>query len=107
MTKNFERSPFRDDVLELIAGAPATGIPISAILALPGAGSRDGVDHLLARMVMAGEVVRCGRGRYVVPSRRRAQPAIETTPASVECSAAAPVRTCRGIIGGRASSAFL
>jgi hypothetical protein len=101
MTKNFERSPFRDDVLRLIAGAPVSGMPISAVLALPGAGSRDGVDHLLARMVLAGEIVRCGRGRYVLPGRRRAQPTIETTPASLERSAAAPVRirtppaTCR------------
>jgi hypothetical protein len=67
MTKNFERSPFRDDVLELIASAPAKGIPISAVLALPGAGSRDAVDHLLGRMVVAGEVARCGRGRYRLP----------------------------------------
>jgi len=51
------------------------------------------VDHLLARMVLAGEIERCGRGRYVVPGRRRAEPAIETTPASVEPCAAAPVHT--------------
>jgi hypothetical protein len=93
MTENFERSPFRDDVLELIAGAPVTGIPISAVLALPGAGNRDAVDHLLSRMVAAGEIERCARGRYVVPGRRRAEPAIETTPASVEPNVAVPVHT--------------
>jgi hypothetical protein len=91
--ENFERSPFRDDVLELIASAPANGIPISAVLALPGAGSRDAVDHLLGRMVVAREIERCARGRYVVPGRRRAEPTIATTPASVERSAAAPVHT--------------
>jgi hypothetical protein len=78
MTKNFERSPFRDDVLELIASAPAAkGIPISAVLALPGAGSRDAVDHLLGRMVVAGEIERCARGRY---ARRYLQP--QTAPAA-------------------------
>jgi hypothetical protein len=92
-TKNFERSPFRDAVLDLVTAGPAEGTPISAVLALPGAGNRDGVDHLLARMVLAGEIVRCGRGRYVVPGRRRAEPTIATTPASVERSAAAPVHT--------------
>jgi hypothetical protein len=93
MTENFERSPFRDDVLELIANAPAQGTPISSVLALPGAGSRDSVDHLLSRMVLAGEIVRCGRGRYVVPGRRPAQLAIETAPAPVERDAVAPVHT--------------
>jgi hypothetical protein len=61
MTENFERSRFRDDVLELIASAPVTGIPISAVLALPGAGSRDGVDHLLARMALERDEVRLNR----------------------------------------------
>jgi hypothetical protein len=93
MTGNFQRSLFRDVVLELIAAAPPNGTPISAVLALPGAGSRDCVDHLLARMVLAGEIVRCGRGRYGVPGRRRAQPAIETTPASAERAAVASAYT--------------
>src|ERR1700730_5784431 len=44
-------------------------------------------------MVLAGEIVRCGRGRYVVPGRQRAEPAIETTPASVEPNVAVPVHT--------------
>jgi len=95
MTENFQRSPFRDVVLELIATAPPGGTPISTVLALPGAGSRDCVDHLLARMVVAGEIVRCARGRYVVPRRRPAQEAMETTTvASAERGAAAPLRTC-------------
>ncbi len=93
MTENFQRSPFRDAVLELIANAPPGGTSISAVLALPGAGSRDGVDHLLARMVLAGEIMRCGRGRYVVPRRRPAQPATETTPASVKRAAIASAYT--------------
>ena len=81
MTENFERSPFRDDVLELIASA-ANGIAISAVLALPGAGSRDAVDHLLSRMVAAGEVERCARGRYVLAGtlKRQTEPAAPTPP---------------------------
>jgi hypothetical protein len=75
----------------------ACTIPVSSIASREErrteAGSRDGVDHLLARMVLAGEIVRCGRGRYVVPGRRRAEPAIETTPASVEPNVAVPVHT--------------
>ena len=51
------------------------------------------MDHLLARMVLAGEIERCARGRYVVPSRRRAEPTIATTPASVEPNVAVPVHT--------------
>jgi hypothetical protein len=31
---------------------------------IPGIGSRDGLDHLLMRMVKAGEIERRGRGRY-------------------------------------------
>ena len=75
MTENFERSPFRDAVLELIARAPAEGIPISAVLALPGAGSRDAVDHLLCRMVGADEIERCARGRYVLAGTLQRQAA--------------------------------
>jgi hypothetical protein len=82
MTENFERSPFRDDVLDLIASAPAEGIPISAVLALPGARSRDAVDHLLCRMVVADEIERCARGRYVLAGtlRRQTAPAAPTPP---------------------------
>jgi hypothetical protein len=69
-------------VLELIASAPANGIPISAVLALPGAGSRDAVDHLLSRMVAAGEIERCARGRYVLAGtvKRQTAPAAPTPP---------------------------
>jgi hypothetical protein len=69
-------------VLELIASAPAKGIPISAVLALPGAGSRDAVDHLLGRMVVAGEIERCARGRYVLAGtlQRQTAPAAPTPP---------------------------
>jgi hypothetical protein len=80
MTENFERSPFRDDVLELIASASAKGIPISAVLALPGAGSRDAVDHLLSRMVSAGEIERCARGRYVLAGTLQRQTALAAPP---------------------------
>ena len=82
MTANFERSPFRDAVLELIASVPAAGIPISAVLALPGASSRDAVDHLLCRMVVADEIERCARGRYVLAGtlRRQTAPAAPTPP---------------------------
>ena len=75
-----KRSPFRDDVLELIANAPAKGIPVSAVLALPVAGSRDAVDHLLGRMVVAGEIERCARGRYVLAGtlQRQTAPAAPT-----------------------------
>jgi hypothetical protein len=62
--------PPRDDVLELIASAPAKGIPISAVLALPGAGSRDAVDHLLgwrpAAAGRGGAQARCVLARTVI-----------------------------------------
>jgi hypothetical protein len=64
---NFLQSPHRDAVLELVATAPAEGVPVTAIMAVPGVGSRDNADHLLMRMVRSGEVTRISRGRYGPP----------------------------------------
>jgi hypothetical protein len=51
----------------LLAAAPAEGVPIATILQIPSVGSGDGVDHLLHRMVLDGEIERRGRGRYGLP----------------------------------------
>jgi hypothetical protein len=42
---------------------------------ISGIGSRDGLDHLLMRMVREGEVTRVGRGRYRLPEPVPAVPA--------------------------------
>jgi hypothetical protein len=68
-SSEFQRSPARDAVLVLLATASAEGIPISAILALPGVGTRDGLDHLLSRMVQDGQIERPSRGRYALTSQ--------------------------------------
>jgi hypothetical protein len=73
MSENiFLRSPHRDAIVELLTTAPADGVPVTAIMQIPGVGSRDNADHLLMRMVKAGEVIRVARGRYG-PLRRRAR----------------------------------
>jgi len=84
-SSEFHRSPAREAVLVLLATASAEGIPISAILALPGVGTRDGLDHLLSRMVQDGEIRRPSRGRYVrastaMPDRMQPQTAPARTP---------------------------
>ena len=49
--------------------SPAEGIGIAAILNIPGIGTRGAADMLLMRMVKAGEIERCGRGRYALASQ--------------------------------------
>jgi hypothetical protein len=61
--QSFVRSPHRDAIIELFAAASAGGVPIATIMQIPSVGSRDAVDHLLMRMLKAGEITRVGRGR--------------------------------------------
>jgi hypothetical protein len=86
---NFIRSPHRDAIIETIATAPAEGAPIAEIMQIPGVGSRDNADHLLMRMVKAGEIVRVGRGRYG-PLRRRAVLPPRADVAPIPAAAPAP-----------------
>jgi len=84
-SSEFQRSPARDAVLALLTTASAEGIPISAILALPGIVSRDAADHILYRMVRDGEIERPSRGRYVrastaMPDKMQSQTAPARTP---------------------------
>jgi hypothetical protein len=68
-TKLFVRSPHRDAILELLATAPAEGVPTAVIMQIDGVGSRNNADQLLSRMVRAGEITRRGIGRYGPPRR--------------------------------------
>jgi AAA domain len=68
---DFVRSPHRNAIVELLATAPAEGISIAEIMAVPGVRTRDNADQLLSRMVKAGEIARVGPGRYG-PLRPRA-----------------------------------
>ena len=60
-SSEFQRSPARDYLLDLLATAPAEGISIKAILNIPGIGTRGAADMLLMRMVKAGEIERPSR----------------------------------------------
>jgi hypothetical protein len=51
-------------------------------MGIPGIGSRDNADHLLSRMVRAGEITRRGIGRYG-PPRRPPDVAQPITPAPI------------------------
>src|SRR5260370_29311083 len=77
---NFTRSPHRDAILEALSTAPAEGKPIAVIMQIPGIGSRDGLDHMLFRMLKAGEIERRGRGRYAVPVPHEAAQPVTTAP---------------------------
>jgi len=68
-SSQFQRSPARDYLLDLLATAPAEGIGIAAILNNPGIGTRGAADMLLMRMVKAGEIERPSRGRYALASQ--------------------------------------
>ena len=68
-SSQFQRSPARDYLLDLLATAPAEGIGIAAILNIPGIGTRGAADMLLMRMVRAGEIERPSRGRYALASQ--------------------------------------
>jgi hypothetical protein len=77
----------RDEIIGLLAAAPAEGMPIAAILQIPNVGGRDGLDHMLLRMIRAGEIVRVGRGRYGLPGPAPAVPIphdVAPTPAPLE-----------------------
>jgi hypothetical protein len=81
-TKLFVRSPHRDAILELLATAPAEGVPTAVIMQIDGVGSRNNADQLLSRMVRAGEITRRGIGRYG-PPRRPPDVAQPITPAPI------------------------
>jgi hypothetical protein len=77
-----QRSAVRSAVFDVLAGAPPEGLAVAAIMELANVVSRDAVDHLLHRMVEAGEVQRRGRGRYVRAGtlQRQTAPAAPTPP---------------------------
>jgi hypothetical protein len=87
----FLRSPHREAIIEVLATAPAEGVPIAVIVGIPGVGSRDNADHLLSRMVKAGEIVRVGRGRYGLPGPVPAVPALHDAPSITLDRGASPV----------------
>jgi hypothetical protein len=70
----FQRSPARDYLLDLLTTAPAGGIGIAAILNIPAIGTRGAAAVVLMRMGRAGEIERPSRGRYALTSQIPAAP---------------------------------
>jgi hypothetical protein len=62
-----QRSSERAGILSALRDAPAEGLSVREIMADTGTRSRDAADKLVQRMAKAGEIERCGRGRYSLP----------------------------------------
>jgi hypothetical protein len=75
------RSAHRDAILDLLAEAPAEGMPVTEIMmAVPEIGNRAAADQMLHRMVSDNEIVRTGRGRYGPLRPRRSPPVRDVAP---------------------------